>query len=408
MKLRTFFFAVLFLPMTLTAADRLSFGGYYKNFSLFLHLPSGSSTAGLQQQDFGAVYNRLRLQADFSFHQNLSFHAAYQPVIRIQDPLLFDNSIFFNEIESGAYRVDDLQSRLYPAGKKQQNSFGISQNLDRLFMQWRLAFADVYLGRQAVAWGSARVINPTDVIAPYAFDELDQEERRGVDALRVRIPLGMLSELDFGYLPGSDFQWRNSAVFIRSRFYVKQNDVAFLAMEFRENLLIGLDLARSIGGAGSWLETAYVFPETFTGSANRPDGYLRLSIGADYSFTGEIYGFMEYHYNGAGENRPEYYLKNFSKTAYRQGAVYLLGSHYLMPGISYQATPLLGTFLQAIWNVPDGSFYFAPSVEYNIAENIYLAGGAFIGLGTAPAGRQLKSEFGSYPDTIYSSFRVYF
>ena len=38
-------------------------------------------------------------------------------------------------------------------------------------------------------------------------------------------------------------------------------DITFMAMVFRENYLLGLDLARSIRGAGTWLETAYVFSE---------------------------------------------------------------------------------------------------------------------------------------------------
>ena len=54
---------------------------------------------------------------------------------------------------------------------------------------------------QAIAWGSAFVINPTDVIAPYVYNALDQEERYGVDALRVRVPTGALSETDLGYVP---------------------------------------------------------------------------------------------------------------------------------------------------------------------------------------------------------------
>jgi ribosomal protein S27E len=50
---------------------------------------------------------------------------------------------------------------------------------------------------------------------------------------------------------------------------------------------------------------------------------------------------------------------------------------------------------------------FAPSVDYNIAQNIYLAGGAYLGLGKRPeilptmsplAGTLFHSEFGAYPD----------
>jgi hypothetical protein len=54
-------------------------------------------------------------------------------------------------------------------------------------------------------------------------------------------------------------------------------------------------------------------------------------------------------------------------------------------------------------------------LEYNIAENIYLAGGAYLGIGKRPEIVDLSSgtfrfhsEFGAYPAMFYTSFRVYF
>jgi len=50
----------------------------------------------------------------------------------------------------------------------------------------------------------------------------------------------------------------------------------------------------------------------------------------------------------------------------------------------------------------------------NIAEDIYLAAGATLGIGRRPsketpsADPLLRSEFGAYPDMYWASFRVYF
>jgi hypothetical protein len=77
-------------------------------------------------------------------------------------------------------------------------------------------------------------------------------------------------------------------------------------------------------------------------------------------------------------------------------------------------------------NLNDGSVLAAPTVEYNVMENVYLATGAFVGFGKQPllsatavttptagffageAPLDLASEFGAYPDVYFFSARYYF
>jgi hypothetical protein len=53
-------------------------------------------------------------------------------------------------------------------------------------------------------------------------------------------------------------------------------------------------------------------------------------------------------------------------------------------------------------------------IDYNIAEDVYLAAGATLGIGRRPyrenpsADPLLRSEFGAYPNMYWASFRVYF
>jgi hypothetical protein len=259
------------------------------------------------------------------------------------------------------------------------------------------------------------VVNPTDILTPYKFEELDTEERIGIDALRVRIPLGMLSELDVGLVTGDDFEYESSAVFLRGKFYTMGKDISFLFMGFRENLLAGFDLASSLGGAGVWLETAYVWSDLLNDDDTNTDDYLRLSIGADYSFGDKTYGFIEYHFNQAGKSNPDDYFNLFNTTAYTEGSVYLLGKHYIIPGISYQINPLITYTGQLLTNLNDPSLYFYSMLEYNFASNIYLSAGAYIGIGEGPEivsqngfTPKMNSEFGGYPDIYLTSFKLYF
>lgn len=402
------------------SGDRASFGGYFKNFSIVLVPPeitAGGST--LDQSAMGAVNNRLRLKLALQPSKSLSFDVEYDLSPRIQDSRLFNENQFLPGLSPGGYRLIDFRSRLSPGPGRAPESFALFHNLDRFVVTLKSGRTDILIGRQAIAWGSARVVNPTDILAPFAFNELDKEERTGVDALRVRVSLGELSELDAGVVAGDKLRTRTSAFFLRGKVHVLETDISALTMAFRGHLLLGLDLARSIGGAGTWIEAAYVVPEAFLRNAAGEKDYVRASAGLDYNFSSKVYGFAEYHFSSAGRSRPEAYLSSLGTTPYKDGAVYLLGRHYLSVGSTYQITPLLPFTGLVIANLGDGSFVLAPSADYNIAQDIDIAAGAYVGIGRRPelVGQPpgpsvqpnlLHSEFGSYPRVIYVSFRVYF
>jgi hypothetical protein len=370
------------------------------------------------QPDLGAVNNRIRLTMDVHPWNTVSFQCAYNLSARIQDPQLFDEQAFFGLTRPPEYRWDDFRDRLYPGPEEPVSSFGLFQNLDRFYMTLSLDFADVFIGRQPIAWGSARFVNPTDIIAPFAFNELDKEERLGVDAIRLRIPLGMMDELDLGFVAGNHFKSDNNAFFLRAKTYQLQTDISVLLLGFRKHLLFGLDVARSIGGAGFWFESAYVIPEYFREKKDpKEKDYFRASIGMDYSLSRKTYAFVEYHFSSAGKNQAEKYPVLLQSSAYRDGSVYLLGKHYLNIGGTYQLKPLIPFTGMIILNLSDGSLVLSPTLEYNIAQNIYLAAGGYIGLGKNPElvvdslntlPYFFKSEFGAYPDLIYTSLRIYF
>ena len=376
------------------------------------------SDTTVSDPDIGAVNNRVRIKLAFHPSNNLSFHFSYDLSPRIQDSSLFKEDVFFAGLKPLEYRLSDFRDRIYPEPGDPAVSFGLFHNLDLFIITIKTAFADIFVGRQAIAWGSARVINPTDIIAPFSFNELDKEERRGVDAIRVRVPLGIMDELDMGFVAGKNFDSEKNAFFLRGKIYKFQTDMSLLLIAFRKHLLIGVDLARALGGAGFWLETSYVIPDYFRETKNSKDkNYLRASIGLDYNLNPKTYGFLEYNFNSAGKNQPEDYTSLFDSPAYQDGSVYLMGKHYLNIGSTYQLSALIPVTGLLIFNLSDRSLILSPFLEYNIAENIYLAAGAYIGLGKNPeivlgpfVSRPilLHSEFGTYPDMLFTSFRVYF
>ncbi len=397
-------FLLILFGVRCTHAE-FQYGGYYNNFFTTIGSPFADT------QMLGVVVNRLRLNLTYASTDSLSFNIAYDINPRIQDPSLFTESPLAVGITSSNYRVKDFDSLLYPVENEQSGSVGIYHNLDRVLVQYSTNFADISIGRDAIAWGSARIINPTDVITPFSYDQLDSEDRVGVDAFRVRIPVGVLGEVDTGYIFGSDFDFNKSAIFLRTQLNFAETDYSFLMFEVQRDLLIGLDVTRGVGGAGFWLETAYVLVTPFDDVAESSDNYIRSSMGIDYSFGGETYVFIEYHYNGAGSDKPKHYPNNLTQPAYKRGGVYLLGVHYLAPGLTHQLTPLTSINGQILYNLSDQSTWIAPQFSYNIAEDIHLSVGGFISLGKRPINNdstQFQSEFGSYPNLIFTSFRVYY
>ncbi len=411
----------LFLPLASIAGD-LSVGGYCKSFFSAHNIPRVETPFDdpIDFSSYGIALIRLRLNADYRFSDRLLLSTAYDIIPRIHDDNQFPGYFMTSPLEynSQSYRLDDIDQLLYPSSPDDPDNFKIFQNLDRLNLSVSLPLADIILGRQAVAWGSARVVNPTDVIAPYACQELDTENRIGVDAMRLRIPLGFMSEIDAGYIFGDKARFENSAVFLRNKFYLAKTDISASLVGFREHLMLGLDLARSVGGAGVWAEGAYVFNKAFSEyKRNNAYDYFRLSAGGDYSLTGRLYGFIEYHFNEAGKSGDYNLSRIMTHPAYTEGGTFLLGKHYITPGVSYQLTPLITVGGEALCNLNDPSVLLSFRGEYNIAQNVYLSLGAFIGLGQSPEPVPadphsgliaFHGEFGSYTDIMFSSFRFYF
>lgn len=385
---------LLFITNPLQAEEsRIKASGYIKNFLILTDTQDDTSAE---------VLSRLRLRLDIPASESSSIEFAYELL-----PWLKESNSVFKEASAGTedlpYRAFDLEDMIYPEDETSGSSFLLAQNLDRLFLTVKTPSYDLYIGRQPVAFGSAHAINPTDIIAPFTYNTIAKEELMGVDAVRIKRPLAEMGELDMGLVFGNDFKPKESAAFFRMKTYQLKTDISFMAMLFRENLLASVDIARSIGDAGAWLEAAQVFANV--ADDYRPnENYFRLSIGSDYSFTEKSYAYIEYHYNGAGEGRKENYRLSPNETAYKDGAVYLLGRHYLAPGITYEIMPLLSFSGNALINLSDRSLLLSPFLEYSMTQDIYASLGAFIGIGAS----SFESEFGLYPDVYYTALNIYF
>lgn len=358
---------------------------------------------------------RLFWKPDTSFSSEIAYELT--PILRNAD---IEQSVFaVRAADPLSYRAVDTGESLYSGSDG--SDFRLFQNLDRAFITYSTDHADVYIGRQPIAFGSARVVNPTDVLTSFTRIELNREERFGVDAVRIKLPAGSLSEIDIGAVSGDDFSAGEGAAFLRGKFPAGETDISPLLIVFKQNLLLGLDTAGSIGGAGYWIESAYVFAGMMDDRQHGQD-YLRVSTGIDYSASEDLYAYIEYHFNGAGTGNPDRYreliLGTENTVAYTEGTVYLYGKHYVSPGFSYAWTPLLSSTALAMYNIRDNSVLLSPALQYSLSDNASIDAGAFIGFGkgntlisNSDMGTLMIStnaEFSLYADTYFVAMRMYF
>ena len=319
---------------------------------------------------------------------------------------MFSNQSFelgpFQKNHSPAYRLSDVEPLLNKAPQR-----SIRHNLDRLNIQLRLEQGDLTIGRQAITFGAARMINPTDVLLPYNLTALNTEYRIGVDAIRYQRPLGQLGEVDFGYVFGPGGQPESSVAFIHGKTNLVSTDLSFAALRFANQTLLGAGLQSALGDMGFWLETALV---------NGDLRYWRTSTGVDYNFSEAVFGMLEYHYNGAGTDQAKDYLSRLQAPPYQLGGVFLLGQHYLISSLNFHATPLTSVAMRASVNLQDRSSFLSLSMTYNIFNDLYLAVGLHRFDGKPPSGQYanpltpslLTTEYGASPDSVYAQLSYYF
>lgn len=286
------------------------------------------------------------------------------------------------------YRIGDPK---HIAWKNDPSDIFLLQNPDRFSLTWNFARAAVTVGRQQIAFGSGRTVNPTDIFTPLRYSVIDTEVRQGVDAIRFRQQLGDMGQSDFGLILGKDADEKESGVYLLTRLILGDFEVQPVVTGFKQAVLVGLDMTTTGLGASIWSESALVKP-----SGEEP--YLRSVIGAERQIHQSAVMFVEYHYNGPGKRRSE--VKQ--KFAFEEGGVFLSGRHYIDIGSSLQLSSLYQLTGSIKHNMEDHSYFLSGILEWNAMEDIYLNAGLFYGAGKS------ETEFGQEAKTLFARARYYF
>lgn len=246
----------------------------------------------------------------------------------------------------------------------------------RLYRGWiqaRLWDVRLRFGRQRIAWGTAKLWNPVDVLNPYQPTSVEREERRGVDALHVRRGVGDLGQIEAAYTLSD--RWAGSDLLGRIRGSVGGTDLSVLGGHVAGSTgswMVGGAWSSNLKGGnfhGEWSYVDLVFKDPF----------FRGVVGYEYTFSADpfwtpfkdVWWVFEYLYNGRGPSDPRFY----DLASLATGREVSLARNYIGTGITKELHPLVKAEFYSLYNLDDQSHFVAPSISYNPIGELHLSTG---------------------------------
>ncbi|MFQ5929080.1 MAG: hypothetical protein ACE5MK_05235 [Acidobacteriota bacterium] len=390
-----FFWMVVFLPTSTLRARDLRFGGSLRGYQFL-----GAEDSPLAQRRDAELWI-LRLTPEGSWGRHLSFEV--HGLLSVLSPPLV-----------GISRIAVSDSRKFlPLDRDFTDSARIDLlgSLDRLNLQIDFESVKFTLGRQAVTWGVGFFWPSMDLFAPFAPQQIDREYKAGVDAVRVTVPLGPLSELEvIGASLGSSVR-QDGAAGALLRLNVGSADFGLMGGKFHRDTVAGGFLTADVQGTGLRGEL------TWTQSGDPEDAlrdrrqFWRGSVGLVRQVIPSITLTLELAWNGFGSSDPSEYLSLLQADRTLRGEVNALAQTYSGFSVSWLLHPLF-TFSHALlinWN--DRSSLWIPALNWSTGNNSEILFGAQFGIGKGLSEDQsprLRSEYGSATNTLFGALKFYF
>ncbi len=360
-------------------------------------VPLWSDTTPLTDGDL-KNFNRLRLTIDQPVGP-VSIGAAYEHVATFRRGSLV-SGLGIGAVPSGGEALD-LQWTI-----ADEDHVLWQHRFDRLQVGWSpVAGMEFTGGRQAVSWGTTLFLTPADPFVPFSPADPFREFRAGVDAARLRIYPGPLSEIDL-VVRATDAAVGQELTALGRGLTTWQG----WELSGWGGTLYG-DTAGAFGAAGSlgpWaVRGEAVIREQENGAA------FRGAVGVDRLIQvkrRDLYIVVEYQHDGLGAANADQYPGVLQSKPFSRGELQVLGRDETVVQASYQLQPLWSLDGVWIWNLNDRSALISPSVTYSVSDNASLIGGAFLGIGAdeVTAARPVPSEYGLAGTTAFASLSWFF
>ena len=319
--------------------------GYYEN--RFFILSRGKLSLQNISENFSlGDYNRLRLQFRSSVSENISLNLAV------------DLFTFHGIIRSplGVY-------------ENPEQSDATHTQLDRAYIDLYFPGFDITVGKQRVAMGVSYLWAPLDLFNRVnIFDPA--EEKPGVNAVKVYIPIGKTSSLSGVFSPEDNFNSSKSGLRAQTQFAGIDAALTLIHWGRQNQTIYGIDL-RGENFIGWWVEGGY-----FSSPAEKN---MKLVVGFDYTFpfkTG-IYWLNEFFYDESGEKDSAQY--DFDRLL--TGESFTLAREYYFSSLRFPLSGFLSLSTTYIGNWTDGSYILSPGLNYEITQNATITTGIFFFMG---------------------------
>lgn len=396
-------------------------GGSAKLFPLYIVTPG---TAFSERSSDAIGFGSLRLNGSFQ-SESLSLEAAYHVFPVVGEGVGVSATGRAPGISGGL--VSPITTRLRIADDRDwvtEPDFVLLQNFDRLLVTvLGPGGSELRIGRQAINHGSARLLTATDIFSPFSPATLDSEFKQGLDAARLTMPLGELSEVELYAI----FADRDLDESLKRGVYVARLRHTFPEL-FDLSVYGGTsygvptfaaDVSGDLGGATLYGEALVRWWDEEATAALReglPAGRfelddaptVRATVGGQYFLSFDLDVVVELHWNGAGATERESYLGTLESPDYLAGEIYLLGRAHVATAWSYLVTDLSRLSLSTITSLIDGSTLATPSFTWDASPNATISAGAILGVGQRLNERFVADEFGFYPYVFFADARYYF
>ena len=346
---------------------------------------------------------RIRTEPTVTIGSRTVVHVAYEQRVRwASAPTGLLAAAILPGAAVTAFRVTPLEWNLATG-----HDYIWQHGVDRLSVSVSGARTDITVGRQAIGWGRGVVFGAVDLFAPFSPIEADREWRRGIDAVHADVTLTDRASVDVVAAPGT--RWEASALAARLRGFAGSLDLEVMGGRRGQDVFGGMATSAAVGDAAVHGELAF-----FRTPTNIDRHVWKAVAGGSYRFPlgSGVLTYAEYHYSGFGASRPEEILPLLATPDFRhrylRGDTQILSRHAAAVTGAYEHTPDLTWSGLWLLNPIDRSGIVAPGFTFIVKEDILLDGNAYVPYGRAPAGVQVRSEYGTAPLAAFLQLRVYF
>ncbi len=372
------------------------FGGYLRN-------PDNESFFPERSNELWG--GDLRLLGDGVVSEDLSFEINLLQTVQSAQTISITRGVnLANEPE---------RSSLFTWEQKDNQDVLAFLTLDVLQAKWATDRLDITVGRQPINLATTFFFTPNDFFAPFVAVAFFRVYKPGVDGFRAEYRIQELSQLSLigvlGYeqemVPDSGWSeepdWSGSSLLARISASRYDFEWALLGGTVRDHTIIGGSLQ---GEVFDWLG---VRAEGHYGSPEK-DGenhYSELTVGLEHRFASSLDVRFEQFYHGSGYNSIAEANAALIAGSFTGG---YLGSNYSALGIGYEFSPLLFGDTVFLYNWRDHSRLLALNLVYSVSDESELALGINIPYGDEPVMTEIRSEFGTLPQSISLEYRLFF